>query len=199
MQTEIEVKFLAVDHNVVRAALQKVGATLEQPMRLMHRSIIDYPDNRLQKAGGFIRVRNEGHRTTVTFKQFDALSIDGAREIETSVDDYKAMVALLQAAGLRVTSEQESKRETWQLDNCEVVLDEWPWLKPYIEIEGPDETSLRTVAVQLGFDWHDAVFGDVVVAYRAEYRIPSGILSKNPRISFDQPVPEWLEKARLNR
>lgn len=199
MQTEIEVKFLDVDHDVVRAKLKKIGATLERPMRLMRRVILDHPDGKLEKTvDAFVRVRDEGHQTVMTYKQFaQELAIDSAKEIEIVVDNFEKAVALLVAAGLEVKSEQESKRENWQLGECEIVLDEWPWLKPYIEIEGPTQVHVRDIAEQLGFDWNQKVTGSVTAAYRAEYDIPRQVsVGTNPRIVFGGQMPEWFEKHK---
>jgi len=199
MNIEIEVKFLDINHDDARRRLTRAGAKLEIPIRLMRRTVFDFPDSRLEKSvDGFLRVRDEGHRITTTYKQFnEALSIDGAKEIETVVGDYDAMIALYKAIGLVAKSEQESKRENWQLDDCEVVLDEWPWLKPYLEIEGPSEQALRAAAKKLGYDWKYAVSGSVTAAYRAEYDIPRKVsIAATPRIAFGEPVPTWLKKAR---
>lgn len=51
------------------------------------------------------------------------------------------------------------------------MIDEWPWLKPFIEIEGETEEVIKATAEKLGLSWSDAVFGDVMVAY--QLRIPS--------------------------
>ena len=112
----------------------------------------------------FLRVRDEGDKVTLTYKQFDSLSVDGAKEIEVEVSDYDKTVAILAQAGLPAYTSQQTRRETWHLGNVEIMLDEWPWLRPYIEIEGESEEVLRQVADQLGFDWKDAVFGDVMAA-----------------------------------
>lgn len=199
MQTEIEVKFLNINHDAMRKKLQAAGGVCEQPMRLMRRTILDFPDLRLEKTyDGYVRVRDEGNRTMLTYKQFaQDLGIDSAKEIETTVGDYQATIALFKKIGLQVKSEQETKRENWRLGNCEVVLDEWPWLKPYIEIEGATEADLQMAAKKLGLNWDDAVFGSVTVAYRAEYDIPREIsVAKNSRIAFDEPVPDWMQKLR---
>src|SRR6266568_4360930 len=199
MQTEIEVKFLAVDHDAVRARLTTLGAMLEQPMRLMRRVVLDFPDGRLEKtADGFVRVRDEGHQTVLTYKQFAAdLAIDSAKEIETTVGDFAATIKLLEAIGLQVKSEQESKRENWRLGDCEIVLDEWPWLKPYLEIEGPTEVAVRAAAEKLGLDWQEKVTGSVTVAYRAEYDIPRQLsIATNPRMVFGEPMPDWFKKRK---
>lgn len=42
----------------------------------------------MKAKGAFARVRDEGYRVVMTYKQFDDLSIDGAKEIEIVVDDF---------------------------------------------------------------------------------------------------------------
>ncbi len=196
MNTEIEVKFLGVDIEDMRNKLHAAGAVCEQPMRLMKRAIIRAANAEDNWSSGFVRVRDEGDRVTMTYKYFKELSIDGATEIETVVGDYEATVAILENAGLSASSRQESRRETWKLGDVEIVIDEWPWLKPYIEIEGESEQALREVAEKLGFDWDvSAAFGDVMVAYRAEYphlRIDE-TLGDLPEILFDDPLPDMLK------
>jgi adenylate cyclase, class 2 len=199
MQTEIEAKFLQIDHAVLRERLLALGAVCTQPMRLMRRAIIDYPDRRLQmgEINSFVRVRDEGNRVTVTYKQFETLGLSGAQEIETEVASFAATVAIFEAIGLVVTSLQETRRETWELTDCEVVLDEWPWLPPYIEIEGSHEASVQAVATSLGLDWSDAVFGYVMVAYRAAYPhlTPQQTVGTLPEVRFDLPLPAMFTVA----
>jgi len=156
MQPEVEAKFLDTDHKAVRAALDKIGAVCQQPMRLMRRTIFDYPDHRLQKANwGRLRVRDEVNKTTITYKN-DA-SGQYSQEVETVVESYEKMSEILLAIGLIAYSYQESKRETWAYNGVEIVLDEWPWLNPYIEIEGKTEPEIRDCAEKLGFKWRQAV------------------------------------------
>lgn len=194
MKSEIEVKFLDVNFDQVRAKLTELGAACEQPMRLMRRAIIE---NDFMKTGkdSFLRVRDEGDKVVMTYKQFDSLSVDGAKEIEVRVDSFDSTVKLLEQIGLPYKSIQESKRETWKLDDVEVVLDEWPWLKPYIEIEGESEEQLQDVAEQLGFNWDDAVFGDVMVAYRAEYPHlkDTDTVGNVASVKFDDSLPDLLK------
>ena len=188
MKTEIEVKFCDIDIDAMREILARAGAICEQPMRLMRRVIIE--TDKLAERGAFIRVRDEGHRTTLTYKQFDEASLTGAKEIEVTVSDYESTVALLEQVDLLRKSFQESRRETWQLGAVEVVIDEWPHLNPFIEIEGNSEAEVKDVAKKLGFDWNDAVFGSVTEAYRHQY--PNGNSKEVvnvARIAFDEPLP----------
>lgn len=195
MIDEIEVKFLAVDPEKIRTRLKDVGAVCEMPMRLMKRAIIDFPDKRLQKKGsGHIRVRDEGNKITLAYKQHTGTGVNEAQEVETIVTDYQKTVELFRAIGMEVFSEQESRRETWKLGDTEIVLDEWPWLKPYLEIESDHESKLKETAKILGLDWDDGIFGDVMVAYRAQYPqlTESQTVGSIQHVRFNDPIPKML-------
>lgn len=76
------------------------------------------------------------------------------------------------------------------------MLDEWPWLDPYIEIEASAEAEIKSAASQLGLTWSDAVFGDVMVAYRAQYPYltENQTVGKLPEVLFEAPFPEILKE-----
>jgi adenylate cyclase class 2 len=129
MQAEIEVKFTDVDIDDVRARLQKAGAVCEQPMRDMRRVLIE-EDHHLAE-NMFIRIRDEGDKVTLCLKKKTKLleesTIDSTFEIETTVGDFDKTVEIFRVAGWQYVTYQESRRETWHLDDVEVVIDEWPW------------------------------------------------------------------------
>jgi len=194
MKTEYEAKFVNIDVDNVRDKLRGSGAVLKIPMRLMRRVTIDTSE--MKKKDAFLRVRDEGDRVTMTYKQFDALSVDGAKEHEVIVSDFEETIALLAAAGLPYGSFQESKRETWDLNRVEIVIDEWPWLSPYIEIEADDELQVKAIARQLGFDWNEAVFGDVMAAYRVQYPhlTEKDTVGNVSEVKFGNPLPPLLQE-----
>jgi adenylate cyclase class 2 len=201
MNTEIEAKFVNVNHDDIRSKLKVLGAELECPMRNMRRVVIHTPE--MTKKNAFIRIRDEGHRTTITYKQFDKDSIDGAKEYETVIGSFDGIVNIFKESGLDYDTYQESKRENWRLGDVEVMLDEWPWLKPYIEIEGPAETKVKELANQLGFDWNDAYFGGVANIYFNQYPHigEQGIDEINhnwPIIRFEDSLPKLLVKDLRN-
>lgn len=197
MKTEIEVKFLDVNHDELRAKLRELGAVCEQTMRDMRRAIFATPEMDEQR-NAYIRVRDEGDKVTVTYKHFAELSLTGAAELETTVGDFDAMVGIMRATGMRQCAYQESRRETWYLGDTEVVLDEWPWLKPYIEIEGETEKGVRSTAKSLGFDWNDAIFGAVTQIYEAEYPgTQASDIILEPLIKFDAPLPAILKEEAV--
>lgn len=194
MKTEYEAKFLNVDIEGIRQRLRQTGATLEKPMRLMRRVTID--SSEMKQKNAFVRVRDEGDRVTITYKQFDALSADGAKEHEVVVDAFEEAISLFAAAGLPHGSFQESKRETWKFEDVEIMIDEWPWLSPYIEVESTSIEKVKDFSERLGFGWGDAVFGDVMAAYRAQYPHlkETDTVGNIPEVRFGDPLPELLQK-----
>jgi adenylate cyclase class 2 len=195
MQTEIEAKFLQVDPDAIRERLEKAGATLKQPMMTMRRHI--YDNEFMGKKNGFVRIRDEGHQVAMTYKQYDDMSLAGAKEIEFSVSDYDAATSFMEAIGIQPKSVIEARREIWKLDDTEVVIDEWPWIDPFIEIEASSEKEIREAAKKLGFSWGDAAFGDVMTAYRNQYPntgdTHGDMIYNLPNVRFGDAVPSILK------
>jgi hypothetical protein len=64
------------------------------------------------------------------------------------------------------------------------VLDEWPAVPPFCEIEASTEDQVRAAATELGFDWKDALFGAVGSVYERS-GINRHIINRHPVITFD--------------
>lgn len=191
MKPEIEVKFIDIDIEDIRHRLERLGAVCQQPMRLMRRTVFHTVDH---DQGAYLRVRDEGDKVTMTYKAFAGHGIYDASEAEVVVADYEIAIEILTRTGLEAKSVQETRRETWRLAEVEVVIDEWPWLKPFIEIEGDSESSVRQVAEKLGYKWEDSVTGPVTVAYRLSYpALPADMVMDDvSEIRFDAEPPERL-------
>ena len=192
MQTEIEAKFLDVSIDGIRAQLQQLGAELKVPMRHMRRALIEEAHHAAENS--FIRIRDEGDKITLTFKRRlegdEVATITSTQELETTVGDFDTTVKIFAEAGWNYITYQESRRETWMLDDVEIVIDEWPWIRPYIEIEADSEQKVEQTAEKLGLLWADAVFGSVDVIYSRDYpdmKVRGVIDVKEVR--FDDPVP----------
>jgi len=196
MNTEIEAKFVNINHDEIRQKLLDLGAKLEKPFRNMRRVTIDTPEMKAKNA--FVRIRDEGEKVVITYKQFDQNSVDGMKEIEVVVSHFEETIAIFAAAGLIQGSYQESTRETWNLRNAEIVLDTWPWLNPYIEIEANDIKTVKSTAKLLDLKWSDAVFGDVMAAYKVQYphlgqRDTVGNIAE---VRFNDPLPDLLKNTK---
>jgi len=195
MNIELEAKFLDIDTEKLRALLKEKGATLIHPERLMRRKNFDYPDKRLEAVGGWIRVRDEGDKVTLAYKQVAHRGIDGTKEISLTVEDFDTVSNLLLAIGLNNKSYQETKRERWDFEGVEVTIDTWPWIPTFVELEGVSEEKLKEVAEHLGLDWSKAMHGSVETAYQAYYSVSGEEIDGWESITFTH-VPEWLEIRR---
>ncbi len=195
MKTEFEAKFLNIEVDALREKLRVGGGTLVHPERLMRRKNFDYSDRRLEKSGGWIRVRDEGDVVTLAYKQLLDRTVTGTKEISLIVENFDVIADLLTAIGLENKSYQETKRERWMYKGVEVTIDTWPWIPTFVELEGENEESLKAVAAELGFIWSDALHGSVENAYQAYYTVSEAEIDGWQNITFI-PVPDWLEKHR---
>lgn len=193
METEIEAKWLKIDVSKFRKKLDTVGAILSQPERLMTRRVYDYADKRLDKIGGWVRVRDEGDKITMSYKQLNDRSMHGTKEVTVTVNSFDDTCVFLESIGMVSTSFQETKRESWQLNSVEIEIDTWPWIPSFVEIEAKSEYELRHVAHQLNLDMSLALHGSVETAYQAVYDVSEDEIDNWKEIRFT-PVPEWLSK-----
>lgn len=195
MKTEIEATFLDVSHDLLRSKLMSQGGRLMSKEIEIRRTIYDYSDLRLDKQAAWIRVRDEGGKVTMCFKQRQSETIDGMKEIEFEVPSYTDAKQFLEAIGLTVKAEQESKREIWQIKDCEIMLDTWPWIPPYVEVEGPTEESVKTCAAALGLDWSTAMFDSTDAIYQKYYDVTRTEISTIP-IKFGDLPKELANKKK---
>ncbi len=71
-------------------------------------------------------------------------------EVEVGVSDADAMESLLDALGYVKALAFNKRRRLYQLQGCEVALDELPLLGTFVEIEGPDSDAIARVQARLG-------------------------------------------------
>lgn len=193
MQTELEAKFLDIEPSEMRGKLRAAGAVLVHPERLMKRTNFDFPDLRLEKIGGWVRVRDEGDRITLSYKQLNHRGLTGTKETEVTVNDYRAACDFLTAISLVAKAYQETKREKWTLGECEITIDTWPWIPTTLEIEGKSEDQLKTAASSLGLEWTRALHGDIAIAYTHYFKVEEQEIYHHDNFSFDAPCP-WKRK-----
>ena len=191
METEIEAKFPDIDADALRLMLKEKGAILEHPEVSMRRKNFDYSDRRLEKMGGWIRVRDEGNKVTLSYKQLNDRTLHGTKEINVVVDDFDKVCKFMEAIGMAAKAYQETKREKWNYKGVEVTIDTWPWVPTFVELEGPTEELVKSVASNLGFDWNTAMHGSVETIYQMHYDFTEQEIDSWESITFIAP-PIWL-------
>lgn len=116
--------------------------------------------------------------------------IENQKEMMIVVDNFENTLHFLETLGCRKKSFQETKREIWKKDDVEICIDKWPFLEPFIEIEGPSEEAVREISESLGFDYNDALFCGVGHIYEMKYGVKEEIVNqKIPLIIFEMENP----------
>ena len=161
----------------------------------MTRKNYDYPDNRLYSINGWVRLRDEGDKVTLAYKQLNDRSLHGTKEISLVVDDFAIASNFLQTIGLEIKSHQETRRESWLLGDTQIEIDTWPWIPSFAEIEGQNEQAVKKIAADLGFDWVRAKHGSVENIYQEIFEVTEEEIDGWKEIIFS-PVPVWLEAKR---
>lgn len=170
MNIEYEATFQDINKDEIRKKLKKIGAKLIKPEFLQERVTFNLPSGHEIK-GGWLRVRNEGDKITMSLKIIDGDKIENQKEIMLKVDNFKEAENMLSMIGCKKKAYQESKRELWVIDGTEVTIDEWPFLEPYVEIEGKSEEAVKEVSKKLGFDYKKALFCSVDTLYSKKYLV----------------------------
>ncbi len=189
MQIEYEATFQNIDKKLIRQKLKKIKANLARPEFLQKRIVFNLPKGH-EINGGWARVRNEGDKITMSIKIIDGSSIKDQKEICLQVDNFKEAKSLLEILGCKTKAFQENTRELWKLDSVEITIDEWPFLDPFVEIEGKSEKAVRLVAQKLGFDYKKALFCAVGKLYSKKYNLSEDVINnKTPKITFNMQNP----------
>lgn len=151
---EIEVKFLVDSLADVRRRVLDAGARLARERVFEHNLSLDTPDETLRRRECLLRLRQDND-VILTFKglsEADAGSEAKVREeLEVTVSDLETAVAIFERLGYRPQQVYEKYRETFALDDVEIVLDEMPYGN-FVELEGPEE-AIKAAAARLHLPW----------------------------------------------
>lgn len=196
MYTEYEATFPNIDKGVMREHLRAAGAILHRSEFLQARRVFDLPQGH-EIPGGWVRLRDEGERITLSLKVISGQSIEAQKELEVQVNNFQQTEELLCALGCRKRSYQENKRELWKMDGVDITIDTWPFLPPFVEIEGPSEQAVQEVCKRLDLSYEDALFCSIDKLYALQYNIsPDVITHEIPRLTFagENPLLRFFHK-----
>lgn len=170
MQIEFEAKYPKINKKEIREKLKDLGAELVFAERKFIRMTFDTPKLRTKNA--WVRLRDEGDKTTMTFKVVDdKKSASGMKEVSFVISDMASAKSLLEQLGLTHKGYEENLREEWQLGEVIFDIDTWPLIDPYLEIEAPSEEIVKNYFEILELDYSKASFGSADIIYKDLYGI----------------------------
>lgn len=186
---EFEVTVPQIDIEDARRRLQKSGAVLQKNSHIQKNIVFGLPEERKIK-GGWMRVREESDRVTMSLKIIDGEKISDQQEYFFIAENTEDACKFLTLLGGVKKAEQEKRREIWMLGQCEVTIDEWPFLEPFLEVEGKNEEMVQEAVEFLGYEYDKCQVCAVDVLYREKYGVPEDIVDNHtPRIIFDMQNP----------
>lgn len=154
---EREIKFYIQNLKILAERLRLSGGELIQPRVLEKNYRLDTANRSLQQSGKLLRLREDYH-ARVTFKE-NAQNEDGiiARtEIEFTADNIEAVQKLFESLGYKVVVGYEKYRQTYQLGDVKVMLDELPF-GDFVEIEASNNVLIEGMTHMLGLKLSRAI------------------------------------------
>ncbi|MBC8495080.1 class IV adenylate cyclase [archaeon] len=148
METEFEIRILDIDVGKIKKKLESLGAKFLMS-RKQRRNIYFFKP---KEHATWLRLRDQGDKSTLTIKKLDSYTIDGAKELEVEVSDFEKTDQILRKLGFESALYQENKRESYSLNGADVEIDSWPKIPPYLEIEGSSIEEIEAIVKLLGFD-----------------------------------------------
>lgn len=192
MKIEFEAKFF-VKLPEFYTVLQQCGAQKIKEKRLMRRVLFKNP----KLIHSMFRVRHEDvDRVTLSYKTYDpSKTIDSVQELELVIDNFDKGCQMLTILGLQRIRYVENYREIYKVDDCEVMIDQWPALEPIVEIEGDSQENVENVAKTLHFSMNDARYGPIALLYQEVYGVSREQFEQISELTF-QKISELLRCKR---
>ncbi|MEM7335978.1 MAG: class IV adenylate cyclase [Chloroflexota bacterium] len=173
---EVEVKFFVTDLADFRERVLAAGGVIKKA-RVYERNVrFDTPDEALRHRLELLRLRQDT-AVKVTFKgpaAEQATSEAKVREeFEIEVSDFDKTAVIFERLGFAPMQVYEKYRETLQLDDVEVVLDEMPFGN-FVELEGT-EAGIKTAVSTLSLDWSQRILTNylsLMAQMKAKHNLP---------------------------
>jgi adenylate cyclase class 2 len=208
MPKEFEAKFLNIDITNIKKKLRENGATKVHDPLKFYRLIFKRCEEKGDKPG-FVRIRDEGKKITMTTKIFNDKKFPEEREV-TINESFEKGCEFLKAIGIEEKSYQETMREKWSHPLAhEITFDIVPGLPIYMEIDCTSEANLNKLVSLLDLDKSNMKYGSFDKTYTEYYDIPSDtIIHKTPSLTFkdvgtqikpNKNIPMFRQITKLNK
>lgn len=157
MQKEFETQILDIDIEKIKQKLRKLGAK-EYEEVFQKRWIFDIqrPNKNIPGAGEWIRLRQAGEKSTLTYKKRTGTGISDTDEIETEIEDFDKTSEIFSKLNCFIGKYyQENKRKSFELDGTKFEFDTWPMIPTFLEIESKSEKMVKECLKMLGLEGKD--------------------------------------------
>lgn len=149
MCIEIEAKLKVESHDEIIKRLTELGAKFLAE-QLQKDCYFDDANRSLTGTDRCLRLRRqqvgETEKILLTYKgPKEKSEVKRRQEIEIEVNSTDSTKKLLSILGYGKVLALEKRRQSWQVGECEVALDELPVLGCFVEIEGPDAEKVASV------------------------------------------------------
>lgn len=146
----------------------------------------------------WMRIRRTNDKTKIAIKSIidgsGEYNIDDVKEFEIDMPSFEEGIELLNHLGFYHQRHQVKLRIAYDYKNTEIVIDKWPKLNPYIEVEGPSKEEIDEAVIMLGFDPKDEIVINTDDVYKM---IGIDIYSpENKDITFSEEELEEIEKYK---
>jgi adenylate cyclase class 2 len=180
---ELEVKFYLSQPDRLLEKIERLKGDLISPRVFELNLRFDLPTRELTKNFQVLRLRKD-NASHLTYKgpAQDRVDVSARQEIEFEVSDFDSARAFLEALGYEAYISYEKYRATYSLDNVLIVIDEMPygW---FVEIEGPDAESIKSVAEKLQLKWETRI----TVSYMALFqKVKDNLKSEFSDLTFEK-------------
>ncbi len=189
---EYEGRVLDINRDELVQKIKLLGGTLKKHLLLFKRSVF----NLCNSTNGYVRVRDEGDKITMTSKTYANPKYPLENEIILA-DSFVNGQAFLRSLQLHDKAYHETMRETWTIPKknnselCEIALDYIPGLPLYAELECKTERDLHKSIKLLGFNKNELKYGAYGNIFTHYYDISiHNINNVIPSLTFNNIVNE---------
>ena len=160
MNTEYECRILDVDVDSLKKNLEKIGA-----VKVDDKDMRRYTYTVDLEKHSWIRLRDDGKKITLTYKQIDSDKISGTKELEFEIKDFEKANEFIRLIGFKPNAYQENNRTTYVFEKVTIDIDSWPKIPTYVEIEANSEKEVMDIVHLLGYTKEDTTTMDVIQVY----------------------------------
>jgi len=106
-----------------------------------------------------VRIRRIGKEGLITIKKFMPTKkrVKVRQEIQTKVEDTRALIEIFKLCGFREFRKIEKSRHTFKLDQGLVLIDRLPFMGYFVEIEAASFKRMKNIAKIIGLDYNKGI------------------------------------------